>query len=170
MVEGLGSYVRSVDELPEEAIELMKKQAQDDLYAYVARDWEDEFNLEKSEYIGKYFLTQKSTDSWGEINKVVLVYRNTVKVEIEETDITDEFVYYSYAKFRDIIKMPDGTASVDLTDCETRSDHFTKEYDAGGWFPRSYYIYGYEDLNTLFNKIVTSQIDEYNYESDVHDL
>lgn len=68
--------------------------------------------------------------------------------------------------YTDPILMPDGTCSVDLSRGNLAYNTFTKSYP-GGWFGYNYTIQGYEELDTLKNKLVTTQIDRYNYEDNI---
>ena len=64
--------------------------------------------------------------------------------------------------------MPDNTCSLDLSDGKLASYSYETDYGYdNGWFPTFYILHGKEDLDSIFNDCVTSQIDSYSYENTV---
>ena len=168
-VEGLGSYVSSLEEISDDMISSMKTQAEDTLRAHAANRWDKEEILEGMEYLGCYLLTPKARDEYGSKNELVLVYKVSGSDNLTEYGVYDKFNYYYTTSFKDIVLLADGTLSVNLTDYTTPSDRFTREvkYGERSYEYRTYYYYGYETFETMFNKVVTTKIDRYNYETNV---
>lgn len=165
-VDGLGSYATSASQIPDDTMEKMKSQGEDTIRANVANNWSEESNLDSCNYIGNYFLTTKNSENYGSKSMVILVYELQATIDSESRGILDTFTYYACVTFTDPILLPDGTCSVDLSRGSLTGDTMTKSYP-GGWFGYNYYIKGYESLDTLMNKNVTTLIDRYSYENNV---
>lgn len=171
-VEGLSSYITSMSEISAESLESMKRQASDVYHAYVAKDWEEDAKLESFDYIGNYLLTEKNPDTaWGSHNVLYLVYkaraRNTYSNGEETYDkAVDVYWYLSYA---DLLAEEDGSLTVNVAYYGTPNARFTVDSGiSSGWFStRSWYYYGYETLDALYEDVVTSNMDAYNHEDHV---
>jgi hypothetical protein len=168
-VDGIGSYVSSLDDIPNDVINSMKSQAEDTLTAYAANHWDSRESLDDMEYLGAYLLTLKSNDYSGDKNQVVLVFKVTGSDNITDYDIYNQYTYYYTTAFSNIIMYPDGTVSVDLSRYSTPSDSFSRrvEYGERSWDYYTFYYNGYETFETMFNKAVTSKVEKYNYVSSV---
>jgi hypothetical protein len=168
-VEGLGNYVSSIDELTDDAITSMKKQAQDTLTAYAANTWRTGQVLGDMEYLGLYLLTPKSSDYSTDNNQVILVFKVTANDSIDDYNVYNESTYYYTTTFYNLVAMPDGTVTVDLTRYSTPNDNFSRvvQYGERSWEYYTYYYYGYETFDTMFNKSVTAKVEKYNYVSNV---
>ena len=82
----------------------------------------------------------------------------------------DEMVqYYTYGRFEDLIILKDGTCSVDLSKYKLpEGSAFSKNIYSGDIFWRGkYYYVGFEDMDTMFHRCVTENMEKYEYESDV---
>lgn len=180
-VDGLGSYITSLTQIPKESLDKMKIQSEDTLKAYVAQAWNEHESLDEMTYIGSYLLTPKNAkENYGYIygynsgynNEVYLVYKIQASNNFDEADIHENFTYYYFVAFQDIITLPDGTCSIDLSSYKTPSDSFTRKvvFGSSSWDYYNFYYYGYETLDTLFNKCITAKIDEYNYETNVEEI
>lgn len=169
-VEGLGSYVGAAAEIPADTMTKMQSQAQDVINAYVANNWSKEAKMDNLTYIGNYFLKAKNNTYSGQ-NKVILVYRASASIKRDddkENPIDDSFDYYIGVQYNDLIVLPDGMCSLDISSARMLNASFQKSYP-GGWFGRNYNFQGYEDLDTMFNKNVTVNIANYEYENNVVD-
>lgn len=170
VVEGLGEYVTELSGIPNDMMQKMDAQAQDKLKAYVAERWADSESLDGVQLIGNYFLTPK--EGFGGTNKVYFVY----KVTVTNDSRPDGFDYYYYTRYDNLILLPDGTCSVDLSAAIVPEGYanyiYGEPFNTVGevFFKDNYNYKGYEDLDTLFNKLIASQIGEYNYESTVEAL
>lgn len=165
-VDGLGSYAASASQIPEDTMEKMKSQANDTISAYVANNWSEDATMDSCNYIGNYFLSSKSSPNYGNNSIVILVYEIQATINSESRNISDTFTYYTTVTFVDPIVLPDGTCSIDLSRGTLTGNTLTKNYP-GGWFGYSYSVKGYESLDTLMNKSVTTLIDRYTYEDNV---
>lgn len=165
-VDGLGNYAASAAQIPADTLEKMKTQTVDSINAYVANNWSTEAYIDSCDYIGNYFLTAKDTQVSRNYSTMILVYKLQGTIDSQDRDIHDTFTFYMAMTYTDPILMPDGTCSVDLSRGNLAYNTFTKSYP-GGWFGYNYTIQGYEELDTLKNKLVTTQIDRYNYEDNI---
>lgn len=170
--EGLCSYAMSIEEIPQDMMDKMAQQSIDSIVANTAK-WKEGNVLLSSDFLGYYFLTSKEGYSQKPFNDLYFVYKNTASVtglkrggdgQTEETG-TEE--YYTYYHFTDILLMPDGTCSVDLSGGKLTSNIIESDY--GYWnLIASFYTYdGYKELDSMFNECVVSKIETYNYESTV---
>lgn len=170
-VEGLGSYITSLDEIPEDTLTKMKSQSEDALKAYAAQVWDKRESLDRMTYIGNYLLSPKISEN-GDSNIVYMVYKVQASDNYEKENIHDNFSYYYYTSFKDVAILPDGTCSLDLNEYNTPSDSFKRkvQYGKNIYNYDSYFYKGYETLDALFNKCVTSYVDNYEYEANVTDI
>ncbi len=171
-VEGLSSYISAISELSAEELVSMQRQASDVYHAYAARDWSEGAELESFTYIGNYLLTNKDTEIYyGENNVLYLVYkvraRNTCSNGEESFDEVNDV--YWYIAFDNLMAEADGSLTVDVDDYSTPRKSFTVDSGiSSGWFSTySWYYYGYETLDALYEDVVTSNMDAYNHEDNV---
>lgn len=162
-VSGLASYAASLDEIPTDSYDKMNAHALDTFNANVAKGWSDPKTMKNIALIGNYFLTPKDASlSTDKGNIVYFIY----KVTAQRMKSEEDFDYYYYSRFDDIILLEDGTCSFDLS---------AMSYPKTGWFAEEqfsvdgYSYGGYQDIDTLFNKLVTSKIDRYAYDSTVNE-
>lgn len=153
-------YVTELADIPSEKVDKMNKQFEDAFRARVANGWKNKDSLKSIEYIGAYLLTEKEGFNGGTKNMYYGVYRISVSTDEQE------FSYYSYCQFKDIIILKDGTCSVDLTQYKMPSG--ASFFSSGETFKKDNLTYeGYEELDSLFNNCVTKSIENYEYESSV---
>lgn len=170
-VEGLDCYVQSASEISEDMLGKMKKQAEDSFYAQTS-DWIESVSVTNVSYIGNYFLKPKFNDGWSYHNYIYLIYK--IDTAFENDMHSENLSFYYYVKFSDIMQLADGSCSVDLSNYNAPSlwNGFTHEYKWGNnWNEKITLTYpGYESLDTMFNKLVTSVISDYEYENNVVDV
>ncbi|MDE7253359.1 MAG: hypothetical protein K2O32_10520 [Acetatifactor sp.] len=161
-VSGLDAYATKLDDISEDMYSKMDQQARDTISAYVANNWNNPSDLHGVELLGNYFLAPKSADVYGNKNSIDFIYKLTAV----DSETGEDFDFYWYTNFHDVMVLADGTVSVNLTD--------TKIPNVGGWFStgesfkRSGLTYaGYEDLDTLFNNRVSQNVANYSYENTV---
>lgn len=156
--DSLASYISDVNDIPEDMMNKMKTQSEDTFRAYVANQWDKPENLISVSFAGNYFLTLKDGMSGNANNYLYLIY------EIEATNPKPEQTvkFYYYVQYHDIIKLSDGTCSVDLSSYHTPSSSWinSETFQIG-----SFTYLGYENLDALFNNCVVSKIDNYQYTS-----
>lgn len=168
-VEGLSSYVQAIKEVPSDAMKKMDSHAQDTFKAHVADSWEDSESLVGIELIGNYLLTPKDPSiSVDKQNYLYFIYKVTAGDPTTEDNKTDTFDYYYYSYFTDIMLLEDGTCSFDLNSMKkAEGSMFFGNVSGEAIAKDNYYYEGYGDLDSLFNKHVTTKISEYQYESTV---
>ena len=161
-VNGLASYISKLEDVPSDVISKMDSHAQDVLKAHVAKEWSDSESFKGMTLIGNYFLIPKdSSISANTYNYIYFIY----KVTAENMSSGGTFDYYYYSYYTDIVMLDDGTCSFDLNSIEVPEG--SRYYGETFTVDRFYYT-GYEDLDSLFNKHITSKIDKYQYESTVN--
>lgn len=170
--DGLCSYAMSIAEIPEDMKNKMEQQAYDGILADSAK-WEDNVSLNTADMIGYYFLTSKEGYSQKPYNELYLVYNMSTNVTglkrggDGETQETGTENYYTYYQFSDIILMPDGTCSVDLSNGELANNVIESDYGYWDLISCFYKYNGYKDLDSMFNDCVASKAETYSYESTV---
>ncbi|MBQ8084779.1 MAG: zinc ribbon domain-containing protein [Lachnospiraceae bacterium] len=159
--ENADAYIESASQIPDDIMEKMRSNAEDVFRANAASNWVKEVSIKDFKLIGNYMLKSKEFDTWNIQNQIYLVFKVTVKKEGEK-----KFSYYYYTKYNNIMLLQDGTCTVDVSDYSVPkynwlSNEGFKKYDLS--------FSGYQDLESLFNNCVTSQIDNYEYENNVQE-
>lgn len=157
-VEGLSSYVTDFSQIPEADIENMKNNNKDIMDAHVASNWSDPEAYKKLTFKGCYMLVPKNEVGYGgKYNELYFVY----KVNYEKDK--DKGSYYWVTGYTNIMQLENGECSYDLSEAGVRSVS-SNSLDIGdfatSWFSSN--AYGFKDIKTLYNKVITSQIDSYN--------
>lgn len=173
-VEGLTSYAATLDSIPEDMMPKLQKQAEDSIQA-TAASWAEGNSIKEATLLGYYFLNAKEGFSVKPQNELYLVYEITANVTglkrggDGETMETAEETYYTYCRFSDLMLLPDGTCSVDLSAGELCSNRIESDYGYYDfWVGASFYQYnGFKDLDSMFNQCVTTKTESYQYESTV---
>lgn len=160
IVEGLPSYAAKLDEISGDVLKKMDSTAQDNYAAYMAKSI-SKGKLKSMELLGNYLLCPKDASTYGiDANRVYCVYR--MDVDISEYN-TSTIPYYWCAYFKDVTILPDGTVSVDYGSYAQGNVNSME-------LALFTYLYGSNDLDTIFSKNVTANIDKYTYESTVKDV
>lgn len=169
-VEGLTKFVTSLSEIPEATITAMDKAAQGYMSKYVQDYWSSKAVFYGMTYLGNYFLHAK-VSTVDVQNRIILVYR----IETENDKSNGRFNYYWYMSFDNLVLLPDGTCSVDLSYYGKPHDRNNNYYftwdDTGDYFYSggdSYVYNGYEQIESLFSQQVTANTGTYDYESTVN--
>ncbi|MCD8109581.1 MAG: hypothetical protein LUE14_05720 [Clostridiales bacterium] len=165
-VTDVAYYVSSLDDIPEEALEKMQSQAEDDRAAAVV-DWEDGSTFISMDLLGYYFLTPKEGYSGWDYNHNIIYLVYQINLNQMSTDMS----YYWDIKYTDGIVLEDGTFSIDYSDYDIPLYGLFIGYDQcadltsedGTTMSHA----GFEDLDSMFNYLVTKNIDDYTYESTV---
>lgn len=172
-VEGLDSYVAKIDEIDDETLKSMRQKASEVYKEQEADSWGDGESLQSFSSIGEYLLTPKSEETWGNYNQLILV----CKAKVKNTYSSDNGKYdkvndiYWYIGYDDLIVTDDGTVSVDLKDYSTPYHSMTIDSGVsnGWWGTKAWYYNGYENLDDLYQDVVASQNENYNYEDHVNE-
>ena len=162
-VEGLPYYLQSASEVDDDMLEKMKSQTEDVILS-MAAGWKGA-SLNGMEYMGNYFLKPKDAMP-GIGNELTIVYRidATASFKNESSDVS----FYYAVQFHDIMELADGTQSVDLS----RYDKIYRyaAIDSGvnnGWWGTVKFD-GYPELDSLFNEVVTKNVEKFEYENNVN--
>ena len=162
VIPELDRYVMNIKEIPQDILDKMTKQLEDALHAQVAKAWEEKDSLKSIKYVGSYLLVPKENQIVYDNNILYNIY----KVRVENSE--NKFEFYTYCQFKDIIVLADGTCSVDLTSYIMPSGSaFFGSVSGEAFMKGSYYYFGYEETDSLFNNCVTKNIEQYGYESTV---
>lgn len=172
-VDGLSRYASSLDDIPEDTKNKMRTQASDAIMAQAA-GWVQGNKLKSSEFMGYYFLKNKEGFNKSPYNEVYCVYKNTAAMTglkrggDGKTQETGEEVYYTYYRYYDVMILPDGTCSLDLSKGSLTDNRIESDYGYTSFFSAVFYKFqGYKDLDSMFNDCVTKKIAEYDYENTV---
>ncbi len=174
-VEGLASYAQTISDIPDDMKNKMLAQAEDSIKSKCIWDEYGTTGVLKSlEYLGDYYLTGKEGFDVSPYNKIYCIYKGTVEFNAlkrhgdGKTKETGTASFYTYYYYDNIVIMPDNTCSLDLSAGGLADYRYETDYGYdNGWFPTFYYLHGKEDLDSIFNDRITSQIEKYNYESTV---
>lgn len=176
IVTGLSQYVTQLSEIPSANMDQMKKQAEDLYKAYIARDWGDNVSLSSMDYLGAYFLSDKglSGNRTSNVNYITLVYKISANIVNEGNDLYPgaTATYYTYVTFQDGVLLADKSFNINLSNTSYPGSKYILKVQTGeySWNYNTYYFRGYESLDKLYDQVVTSKIDKYNYENTVVDI
>lgn len=161
-VDECDRYVTQIAEIPEDTISKMNKQFEDAFRSYVSNKWSNPETLNSIEYVGNYLLTAKEGSDTSNKNIYYGIYKISVSTEEEDFD------FYSYCQFKNLIILKDGICSVDIADYTIPEGSAFFGKPIGEAFTRGGLGYaGYDELDSLFNNCVTKNIEKYEYETNV---
>ncbi len=176
-VEGLLSYVESNSQITDDAVNKMIKQSSDIFMAQVANHLDSRITINSFDYIGNYLLTSKNQQNYGTKNLVCTIYkvRATLSAETNEgVPFNYAVEYYYYVNFYDL--MLDGdNCEVDITNYDNTYDQFTEETELvesiywGVGYKFKPWFYGYRNLDEIYSKLVTRNLENFNHEDSVTD-
>ncbi len=169
-VDGLAAYVTKVDDIPADMLDKMHKEAEDSMKANAAT-WMEGNSLKSADPIGYYFLTLKDGVNSSTVNQLYCVYKCTAsltgKIDNKGDEVTVDRVYYTWYSYKNLVIMPDGTCSVDLSKGTRYSGTYKTDIKRNSY--TTLYLPGYKDLDSMLNDTVTKVIDKYTYENTVKD-
>lgn len=157
-VSGLTYYAEKLSDVPNDAIEQLKKQTEDIIVADVANRansvWSksNEYSLGNMDFLGNYFLCAKSMQSAFRKNYCYFVYKLDMEGE-------NSFSCYYTVAYYDLLVVEDGLCSYDF-------DNRVIPNSVIRLSALDYYS-GYEDIDKLYNECVTQNLADYSYESTV---
>lgn len=164
-VGSLARYISDISDIPEEMYNKMDKQLRDVLAADFG-SWNGE-DLHNMQLLGNYLVSLKEGMYDSDHNYVYFVYRVTAT----NLEAVEDFNYYWYGYFTDVMTLANGICTVDLSSYTVPSSNY---YSASETIrlpenqkTHSYQYYGYGDLESLFNKHVVSKIEKYEYKSTI---
>lgn len=156
-ISGLSKYVTTKNDITEDMYNKMDQTLRDVFTAEFARDNCTKYFKDMT-LLGNYVLNIKNPSSMGYgdyYNYVYFVYKITLK---------DGFTYYYTGYYRNVMLLSDGTCTTDLSDYRIPYNTIKYYADDSYW---GNYLDGVANLDSLFNKYVTSYIDSYSYENTV---
>ena len=158
-VSGLPESVVTVAKIPSDALEKLKSETEDYIKSDIA---DDDITFKNCEYVGTILLNPKDTDSWSYENReTYIIYKVNVTVDVTKNNKTQkkDLTYYTYGKFGEI-SIVDGTSSYD-----SNGDYC---YNSFNYEDTWTYINGYEEYSDLFNAVVTKNLANYTYDTDIN--
>lgn len=161
-IEGLPVYLQSLEDLTEESLEPMKKEAEDRFSEYTSIEWDPEKDhLNSVDYIGAYLLTAKDPDTVLTKNRLFLIYEAQATAMAEKR--SREITFYYWASLEDVLKNSSGSCTADLTQMEISRNKFNTGFDG--------HLYrGYASLGALVKDLTGEQADVYNGETDLPEI
>ena len=164
-VEGLDYYVTSLDQVPEEVLAEMKQTALDD-FASQETIFLSEWTMQDPEYIGSYLLAKKSSDNVYAYNYLYLIYH--VTLDYKSGNNTGTYDYYYGFYFSNLKVNGDGSFEANITYHQKVQDQLHKEMVRDGYNGTYLYTFsGYETMDDLINKNITSKAASYTIETDI---
>jgi hypothetical protein len=173
-VEGLGKYLTSSSQIPEEYLEEMKAQANDVILG-TTNGWVEGYSLDIN-YIGNYFLSAKENTSDIQ-NGIVLVYKMHYENTFNDYKTGEQDVYHDYYYFvmwENIYEDGQGKFNYSQNEYIKTTDKHTCEFDIYhdiyAWIADSKYklsFVGYDSLESLYDVIILKNIEYYKYEDNI---
>lgn len=150
--ENVDAYVMNGEDITDDLLKTMQKQAKDTITEYKSSIQSD-VSISNVKYAGYYFLALKDTEDnyWDATNKCYVIYSATVKSKHKE--FKQSTVYFP-VEYSDLVIYADGTSNVD-TGYTSIQGNSGIEYS---WWSE---ISGYKKLSTLKKELVTDQKDTY---------
>ncbi|MCC8152668.1 MAG: hypothetical protein LIO96_14835 [Lachnospiraceae bacterium] len=165
-VESVAYYATTMDDIPEDALAKMQTQAEDAFTVNVVNsNYRDDTSLLSLTYLGCYFLSSKEMESWRHYNIIDLVY------EVKINQSGSELTYYWFCQFINAEILDDGTFTMDYGDYDAPTGGLSVwvSCDLTSEDGTTHSYGGSADLDSLFNILVASKVDEYNYENTVEE-
>ncbi|MBQ4425941.1 MAG: hypothetical protein II882_09445 [Lachnospiraceae bacterium] len=136
-VEGLSSYLTSLEDVPENELAGMITQASAVFENTVSTRWSRPESYQGLAYAGYYLLSRESVSAVSDNVYLVLIFRITAK----DAGTGEDFEFFYYVRFKNILLEPDGSITADLSRYDVPSHTFSRS--------RVYYT-GYETQEELY--------------------
>lgn len=159
-VSGISAMAMKPEDISADMMSKIQAQADATNDARLAKDiTNDDEKLVSSECIGYYFLTAKR----GNSNQLIFVYRNVVhnSYSYNKKTYSKDNVFFSFCYISNITVLPDGSSSVDLDNFNMYTSRSVTFKSTAGY--KSWYYYGFADMDSLKNQAITRNIDRFNY-------
>lgn len=168
-VEGLNTYLASLEDISDSVLATMKSQGEDVIRAYVANRWKEHESLDGITYVGSYLLTAKDMSNSHTKNVYYLVYKIDASNNYDEEGVHDPFSFYYTIRYDNIVLTGDGDVVYDINNYATPNQSFSRrvQYGERSYDYTNFNYYGYEDTKTLLNQCVTVNLDKYSYVTDI---
>lgn len=174
-VSGLNYYLLNSKQISDKTIKKMKNSSIDNLKEDLEKKYGKDISINEIKYIGNYFLLnkeQRNVLSGKDFNKFYLLFTVSATIDLgEKGDYRKDIEYVFSSEYDDLMNLADNSNGTDLSDVKKPSDNFT--IDSGVKkniaFNYTFKFYGYKDVDSAYNKIITSQAEKYKYENNVDD-
>lgn len=176
-VEGLSSYITDMEDLPEETLKAMQKEAVDAWTELGSKM--DNYNMTSLDYLGGVILARKGGwSSYSTNTSVYLIYRMNGNIDYKgyDGDCTDAVSSYVWVKF-DNIEIVDGAVVANVNKHEESDGYYQKfSYDTGVHYSRyssdtsKVSLKSYKDLDALGEEVITKNRNNFNYTTNVTGL
>lgn len=182
-VEGLPKYVTSLDEIPEDLLNKMKKQAEDVFKSNAAKWQHDDrskdayqyMDMRDLKYVGEYLLVSKSSDIYSSHSNVLtLLYKPVVYVDVLNRDerYEDIITYYWDISFYDILIDQEGKVVADTSKYGQTHGEFQKEtgISSGYSYYDKYTVSGYNTMDDVYRELISKNLENYEHEDNINDI
>lgn len=180
VVEGLGKYIQSIDDISPEMKDFMFQHCEDKIESYYAQmdsEYDYDYYDAQRTFLGAYVRNRKPTGRGSDQNYIDFIYRIDESSDIvpfyNAKELTHaDMTYYHVFSFKNAIGLPDGTTNMDVNHIKDNlqwnlGDH-TCKFDING---TRISRYGYKTLTEVYNDYVSANIDNYSLtENTVEDL
>ncbi len=111
-VEGLDEYVSAYADIDATLLEEMKKQSEDVIYSYAAKNYGEDIVMSGLEYAGYlFYVTKPDSDHWNNYNGAYLFFKGNLSSPEDKFAATD--VYYPVG-FSNLIRTTEGMSYEDI--------------------------------------------------------
>ena len=156
-VSGLGSYVVSVDQLPDDFFATVDAAGRALFAEQEVQYWSEKMTMKSMELQNAYLLTYMYDDYWYNVgpNGIALIYKNIL--EVTEDDEVYPVEFYSTVWFETAILAEDGTVTVGNSNAYVDYGYYS--FDAGyNW----YSVTGFATYEEAYDDFVGYYADSYN--------
>lgn len=164
-VSGLDAYLTTLSDLTDGQFDILKQETNDTFEAYFARQYDPKYvKTNKMEYVGRYLLTKKKQDTYGNANTLDLIYKITQIFYDQQADSTDKksHTYYLCASF---VNLTFNDKGVTYDSCTVLGDY--QNIKVGDDWGTNYSYIGYEDSTAMHTELVTANKADYSVEEDM---
>lgn len=165
-VEGLGTYVTSIDQISEEVLSTIKEQAADVLTAYITNHWDEDEIAGETTYEGAYLLKRKDGVNNGLVNSLIFVFCTNLENYWEKEDTTEPFYYYWYLQYDDVYVDAQGNHSINFVEYDTTNHKASHVMEKDGK-TTSWTYYGYETMQELRTDFIDKNVERYTSETSI---
>lgn len=171
IVEGLGTYLSSPDEISTVQLDEMKSTVEREIYN-AAEDWRDGISIENISYVGNYYMTKKENDSTQRTqNFLYLVFKVDVFENFAPKGGEDNrFSFYYYGEYGSLILDQNGNIDYNKMSFNVPWKSFMRSVKMGNsilWGSVLVDYTGFETLDSLKAYCVESNSDKYTYTTDI---
>lgn len=155
-VSDLASYASEINDIPDNIYKQMDQQLQDNFMAG-ASSWKNVKTL-SIKGVGNYLLTLKNEAESDTNNYLYFVYK-----VIFSSDYIDDFTYYWFGYYSDVMVSEDGTCTINLDNYEVSKAKSNIFGNSGDYLPvdSKHFVAGFEDIESLYKKHIEPKTDKF---------